>query len=456
MLDHAVLVLRRAAICLALVLAGWPLRSAFAADRPNILLILADDFGWGDLGAYGGKFAPTPRLDQLAAEGTRFTRFYTASPICSPSRCGILTGQFPGRWRLNSYLQTRAGNRACGQVDFLDAKAPSLARMLKEAGYVTSHVGKWHLGGGRDVKDAPLFEAYGFLESAGTWESPEPHANLGKRFPPWDRRMDGEQVPRWERTAWMVDHSLDFIRRHKDRPWFVNLWLDDTHDPFVSTAEDWNGDGKTREKFVQVLQRLDQQMGRLLDGLKAAGEDGETLVLFLGDNGPSPSYDHERTGGLRGGKLSLYEGGIRTPLLARWPGRVPAGRVNEATVLSAVDLVPTLCALTGSALPPGYESDGEDLSAAFRGEARPRTRPLLWEYGRDSNCFRYPADPGDRSPNLAIRDGQWKLLVQADGGGVELYDVSSDVQETSNVADAHPDVVKRLTAQVLAWRKTLP
>lgn len=454
MLDHAVSVMRCAALCLTLVLTGWS--SVSAADRPNILLVMADDFGWGDLGSYGGKLAPTPRLDQLAAEGTRFTQFYAAAPICSPSRCGLLTGQFPARWRLNSYLQTRAGNRCCGQADFLDAKAPSLARMLKEAGYATAHVGKWHLGGGRDVKEAPPFESYGFLASAGTWESPEPHVKLGRTFPPWDRRKDPAQVPRWERTGWMVDHSLDFIRRHKDQPWFVNFWLDDTHDPFVSTDDDWNGDLKTRDKFVTVLQRLDQQMGRLLDGLAAAGEDRETLVLFLGDNGPSPTYQRERTGGLRGAKLSLYEGGIRTPLLVRWPGHVPAGAVNEATVISSVDFVPTFCGLTGAALPPAYQSDGEDLSAALLGEARLRTRPLLWEYGRDSNCFRYPVDPEERSPSLAIRDGHWKLLVQADGSGVELYDVRSDAQETSNVADQQPEVVKRLSEQVLGWRKSLP
>lgn len=456
MLDQADLLRRGIAVGLTMIAVCALPFAAECADRPNVLIVLADDMGWGDLSCYGGQLAPTPNLDRLAAQGTRYTQFYAAAPICSPSRCGILTGQSPGRWRINSYLQTRAGNKACGQADFLDAKAPTLARMLKDSGYATAHIGKWHLGGGRDVKDAPLLQEYGFTEAAGTWESPEPHAKLGIRHPPWDRRSEPEQVPRWQRTAWMVDHTLEFIGRHKDEPWFVNLWLDDTHDPFVAQQEDWEGDLKAREKLVRVVTALDVQVGRLLDGLAAAGEDRETIVLFLGDNGPSPTYQHERTGGLRGAKLSLYEGGIRTPCLIRWPDHVPAAAVNEATLLTGVDLVPTLCALTGAALPPGYVSDGEDLSSALVGEAKPRTRPVFWEYGRDSNCFRYPGDANDRSPNLAIREGQWKLLVNADGTDVELYDILADSKEVQNLAGDQPEVVTRLTEQVLAWRKSLP
>jgi arylsulfatase A-like enzyme len=147
---------------------------AFAADKPNIIFILADDMGLGDVGCYGGTVAPTPQLDRLAREGTRFTRYYSASPICSPSRCGLITGQFPARWNITSYLQTRAGNRQCGQADFLDPKAPSLPRLLQATGYANAHIGKWHLGGGRDVADAPKFAAYGYDLGHGTYESPEP------------------------------------------------------------------------------------------------------------------------------------------------------------------------------------------------------------------------------------------------------------------------------------------
>ena len=161
----------------ALAAAVLAASAASAADRrPNIILILADDLGSADLSCYGNRDVATPRLDRMAAEGTRFTQYYSGSPICSPSRAALTTGMYPGRWRITSFLQTRKGNRECGQADFLDPAAPSLARTLKAAGYATAHIGKWHLGGGRDVDDAPKFAAYGFDEHAGTWESPQPHA----------------------------------------------------------------------------------------------------------------------------------------------------------------------------------------------------------------------------------------------------------------------------------------
>lgn len=422
---------------------------------PNIVVVLADDFGWGDVSAYGGTIAATPHLDRMAREGVRFTQFYTASPICSPSRCGIVTGQFPARWKITSYLQTRAGNAACEMADFLDPKAPALPRVLKDAGYATLHVGKWHLGGGRDVKEPPKFAAYGYDRGLGTWESPEPHPDLTATNWIWS---DQDKVKRWDRTRWMVDQTVAFLKANPAKPCFVNLWLDDTHTPWVPSAADTDKKpANTRPLYKKVAEDMDRQLGRLMDAVRDLKSDRPTLVLFLGDNGPLPTFNQLRTAGLRGQKLSLYEGGVRVPGIAWGPGLVKAGVTNTDTVVAAVDLLPSLGKLAGATLPAGYTPDGEDLSQALLGVATPkRSKPLFWEYGRNAKSFAYPQDAKHRSPNLAVRDGDWKLLVNADGSGAELYDLRTDPNETKNQAVAEPVVTARLKDAVLAWRKALP
>jgi arylsulfatase A-like enzyme len=459
----------------SLFLAVGPAHAADAPPspdrRPNVLVILADDLGWGDLSCYGNRTVSTPQLDRLAGEGLRFTQYYAAAPICSASRCGILTGQDPGRWRITGYLQTRAGNRECGQADFLDPRAPTLPRTFRAAGYATAHLGKWHLGGGRDVVDAPRFAAYGYDLGLGTYESPEPAAPLGRETMPWEKRLEPGQVPRHERTRWMVDQVLAFLDAHRDRPCFVNLWLDDVHTPFRPSADQRaavssDAADPVRAAFGAVLAETDRQLGRLLAGLRERGIEGQTLVLFAGDNGPEPSFDHARTGGLRGMKWSLYEGGIRVPLIARWPGVLPAGRVDETSVIGAVDLFPTLCALCGIDPPPGASLDGQDRSAVLRGTPSIRGEPLFWQYGRKPGSesgeargllgFPYPKEPGARSPNLAVREGPWKLLVNDDGNGAELYNLVDDPHEAHDRAADDPERARRLAARVLGWRRTLP
>jgi len=430
-----------------------------ADRRPDIVLILADDLGPGDI---GGEVAPTPHLDRMAAEGTRFTRYYSAAPICSPSRCGLLTGQWPGRWRITSYLQAKAGNRACEQADFLDPKAPSLPRILKSSGYATMHVGKWHLGGGRDVVEAPKFARYGYDLGLGTYESPEPHPDLTARDWIWSAV---DPVKRWDRSRWMVDQTLEFLKSHPDQPCFVNLWLDDPHSPWVPSVEDQtpgkegraSGKGDTPARLRGVMVELDRQVGRLLEVLRTRDQSRPLLVLFLSDNGPLPPFPGQaRTRQLRGSKLSLYEGGIRLPFIAWGPGLVAPGRVNNSTILSAVDLLPSLTKIAGATLPAGYHGDGEDLSQAISGQSEPvRTRPLFWEYGRNATSFAYPMAK-NRSPNLAILEANWKLLVNADGSGVELYNLAQDPQEMRNQATEQPELTARLQAELLRWRKSLP
>ncbi len=424
-----------------------------AAARPHIVFILADDLGFGDIGSYGGG-VPTPNLDQMAHEGARFTQAYVASPICSPSRAGLITGQHPARWRITSYLQSRKGNRACEMADFLDPAAPSLPRTLQSAGYRTAHVGKWHLGGGRDVTNAPPFKAYGYDLGFGTYESPEPHPDITATNWIWSPQ---DPVKRWDRTRWMVDRTLDFLRADKSRPAFVNLWLDDTHSPWIPSAAqlgERGGSSESRRNLREVIIEMDRQVGRLLAAARALGSGRETLVIFMADNGPLPTFNQTRTSGLRGAKLSLYEGGIREPFIAWWPGRVPA-RVDHATILSSLDIFPTLASIAGAKLPTQPTLEGHDLSPALFGREVSRSTPLFWEYGRNTNSFAYPPRP-NRSPNLAMRQGPWKLLLQSDGSAGELYNLHQDTAETNNLAALHPAQFAAMKNSLLSWRQSLP
>ncbi|MGI6543002.1 MAG: sulfatase-like hydrolase/transferase [Limnochordia bacterium] len=413
--------------------------------RPNIVFVLADDMGWGDLACYGNQKAHTPHIDRLAAEGIRFEQFYAASPVCSPSRVGATTGMYPERWRIRSFLQTQFNNYMLGQANYLDPNAPTLARTLRNAGYATAHFGKWHMGGGRDVYDAPLPSAYGFDEHRVNIEG------LGPRF---------AQVPGNSNfavsTADVVDATLDFLKRHPDQPCYVNLWPSDVHTPHVPTEATRAkyaalGYNLQRQNFYGNLEEFDQQIGRFLKGLDELGIAEKTLVIFVGDNGPLPLLAGERTGSMRGGKGSLYEGGIRVPGIVRWKGRIEPGQVNTQTVFSTLDLLPSLCAIAEVALPAGVTFDGEDLSAALLGEQLRRTHPLFWEYGHMQDYYPRPPSATDQSPTLAVRDGDWKLLVNTDGSGAELYNIGSSRFEFRDLAGDYPEITARLSQMVRDW-----
>lgn len=428
--------------------------------QPNIILVLVDDMGYADVGCYRNrtnsttdKLIPTPNIDRLAAEGIKFTNYYSAAPICSPSRVALTTGMAAGKWNITSYLDNRKHNRTCEQTDFLDSSAPSVARSLKTAGYATAHFGKWHMGGGRDVTDAPGITTYGFDEYASTYESPDPDPLLTSTNWIWAKT---DSIKRWKRTAYFVDKTLDFLKRHPDQPCYINLWPDDVHTPWVpdeSTLEEFpKGTEKPRE-FNSVLAELDKQVGRLMAGLKAQGVDENTLVIFTSDNGPLPSFEGGRAAPYRGSKLSLYEGGIRMPFLVRYPAKTPKGQVDTRSVLCATDLFPTLGSLAGQQSIP--QGDGENVAAAFEGRPYFRKTSLFWEYGRNNESFQYPQGR-DRSPNLAMRQGNWKLLINDDGSGVELYDLNHDPSETTNVAEKQTMMTGQMRTKLLAWRKELP
>ena len=450
--------------CFGLILLGLALTvSLHAADtppKPNILFILADDLGWGDPSCYGNAKFKTPSLDRMAREGTLFTQYYQGGSVCSPSRCTLMTGRWPAEFRIHGHYATAQQNRQRDMSDFLDPAAATLPRLLKEAGYATAHVGKWHLG--RPPRGGEGLAAYGFDETL------------------WlDARSDmaGEDVNLWavpnrpRASRVLVDSMIEVLQRAKTagKPFFAQLWLNDPHAPLAPSADQMKpfhrmepaGFTSPHEVYAATVTEMDRQIGRVLDQLDALGLAQNTIVIFSSDNGPEDIEINNATwsgvgstGPLRGRKRSLYEGGIRLPFIVRWPQAVPAGQVNNLTVVSGADLLPTLCELAGAPVPDAVKVTlrGQSMAAAWRGDKTfQRTTPLMWEWR-----FRIVNHPWNRSPMLAIREGKWKLLLNPDRSRVELYDIPADVLEQNNLAEQHPDVVARLSEKALAWQKTLP
>lgn len=468
--------------------------------------------GWGDLSSYGSPLAQTPNLDQLAAEGTRLTQFYAGAPICSPSRATMFTGQYAARSHINSFLSATHENRAKDNVDHLALDRPSLARTLQQGGYATGHFGKWHLGGGRDVgyataptpgtnAVAPRVVEYGFDaawtqfeglgnriinvqdyggDAQGTVVRPSPFLNhLNQQS---DARGTGgglDQLVYLEReynAQFMVDRAIEFVdaRQQADpqQALFVNLWLDEVHtphDPPPSIVARYNNDPayahlpQHQRNYLAVLESTDQQIGRLVDYLDARGLGDNTLILVTADNGADPDNVAllDSSGPFRGSKGDVFEGGIREPLIARWTGTVPAGRVDNETVLGMADLFPTLTAIAGVANPAAAAFDGENLAPALLGqETLERTTPLYWNTNRGienrhSSVGANAAGAGGQEV-VAIRSGDFKLLLNAAGNTPELYNLESDPGETTNIALEHPATTRQLAQQALAIRYETP
>jgi arylsulfatase A-like enzyme len=436
------------------------------AQRPNMIVVFVDDLGYGDWSCYGNTRVETPNVDRLAAEGVRFTRFYVAAPICSPSRVGLTTGQAPARWEVTSFLADRQMNERRGMRQWLDVTAPTLPRLLQQAGYATGHFGKWHMGGQRDVGDAPLISEYGFETSLTQFEG------LGERvlatFDTFYQDNDGKRglelgsarlgrgdvtwIKRYEVTTAFVDRAIDFMRRAAEmgRPFYVNVWPDDPHSPHEPPPE-FRGDGSPAAMYDGVIRALDRDLGPLFEFVRNDPRLREnTLILVASDNGHEPGSGSG--GPLRGHKGNLYEGGIRSPLIAWGPGVIPAdhaGTTSDA-VLSALDLPPSLLALARVEPPAEVAFDGEDRLDLLLGAPNyPRERPLFW--------IRPPDRPGPegRFPDLAVLDGDMKLLVKFDGSRPELYDVATDPGETTNLAEERPELVEELTRQAREWRRTV-
>ncbi len=455
---------------LAIAVAIVAATATAGSPAPNIVVVLVDDMGWSDLSAFGGDVVTTEQIDRLAAEGLRFTNFYVNSPICSPSRTALTIGQYPQRWRIGSFLNNRAANEARGIAQWLDPAAPVLARELQARGYATGHFGKWHMGGQRDVTDAPPISAYGFDRSLTNFEG------MGPKLLPLTRTPDSDRPRRiWEQavnlggpvtwmdrsriTAGFVAAAVAFIDEAAaaGRPFYVNVWPDDVHSPFFPPVDRWGRGGK-RDRYHGVLDSMDEQLGRLFDRIRNdEALRTNTLVVVCSDNGPEPGAGTSDP--LRGVKTWLYEGGIRSPLIVWGPGLVAeaaAGTANTTAVLSAIDINRSLYALTDTPVPPGHTLDGENLIETLLGRAEQgRSGPL---------CFRRPPDrPGNDdvwgqgdNPDLAVRDGRWKLLVNFDGSDPQLYDLEADPAETRNVVGEQPEIAARLERVVFDWHASLP
>jgi arylsulfatase A-like enzyme len=448
---------------------------------PNIIVILTDDMGYGDISADGGPYH-TPHIDRLAAHGLQITHYYSPAPICSASRVGLLTGMAPAEWNFHAFEGTRKVSQAIKQAPYLDPIAPTIARTLKQqAGYATAHIGKWHMGGSRDVYNAPKFAEYGFDVHHGTYESPEPDPLITATNWIWSPQ---DSIKRWQRTAYFVSKTLQFLRLHKGTPCYVDLWPDDMHTPWVPNKKQQSiyPKGNWSEKsFEAVLKPYDKQIGRLIAGLKKLGIYKNTLIIFTSDNGPYPTFGGKRTNGMRGSKFSLYQGGNNMPFIVEWPGHVPEGKVDSTSVVSGLDIFPTLASIIGVPLPSRYHFDGESRKGVWLGHPSKRTKPLYWEYGSfgKKSAYIYPstssigrgyekkdnakgyrkgkgAQSKNRSPNLAIQQGKWKLLINYDGSNEQLYNLKADPDESNNILELHQNIANKLKEKLIRWRNNLP
>lgn len=451
-------------------------------EKPNVVILFIDDMGYADPSCFGNPLIKTPNIDALAQNGIKFTNFYVNSPICSPSRVAINTGQYPMRHKIHSYINSSKANALRGMADFLDPNVKTLAKTLQANGYATAHIGKWHLGGGRDVDYAPLIQEYGFDKSFTSFEGlgdrvlfndsihglSRQSAKLKKGNIVWADKCDV--------TEMYVDSALAFINRNKEQPFFLHLFPDDVHDyhlPRPETLEKYKSltQNPWEQKFLAVLDELDTQIGRFLKGLEEMNELENTLILFTSDNGPTDwrrYYEMEKypegydgvlyapgfAGPFHGRKWSLYEGGIRMPFIAQWAGHIKKGTIDSTTVMSAIDLYPTVCSLLGINYPENI--DGTDKSNALFGVPIKDVPPIMWEYGSGPRGSIKPGNKENISPTLAIRDGDWKLLINPDSTNAKLFNLIEDPGETTNLVDENDELSRELAGKLIQWRKSMP
>ncbi|MEZ5955822.1 MAG: sulfatase-like hydrolase/transferase [Hyphomonadaceae bacterium] len=434
--------------------------SAGAAEEaqtrsPNIVLIVADDLGYGDLGAYGGLRIHTPNIDALAADGVRFTNGYVTAAVCAPSRAGLLSG----RHQQNFGYEFNPVRRDLEGVG-IPANVRILPEVMHERGYRTALIGKWHLGRTRETH--PMSRGFdefvgfspgatGYLVAPGPGDEwlPDPVPGLPPGFLPMrlERGYEREQREGGYLTDILTDEAVEFIGRNRERPFLLTLTYSAPHTPLQAPASYLQRyahiENQSERIYAAMVSALDDGVGRVIAALRDQGLSDHTLVVFMSDNG-CPAYIGEgvcSNGPWRGHKAMYLEGGVRVPMIVSWPGVVPRGAVYEAPVLS-YDLTATILEAAGAS---AEGLDGLDLLSRLRTGAAPAHQaPIFWR----------------TAPNYAVRDGDWKLIVseRADGEGMltYLYDLEGDPSEEHNLASAYPEVVARLNGAFQEWNRGLP
>ena len=440
---------------------GVPESSIHAERPPNVLMIMIDDLGWTDLRVQGNERLETPNIDQLAAEGMRFTDNYAAAPVCSPTRAAVITGQSPARLAITNHISPNqdrfqpegASLRAAEMYTHLKLDYVTLAERLKDGGYATAFLGKWHISGSRSEISTvepgrrPEFQGFdvniGGVSFGGPPSYFDPYEN-----PTIEDREEGEYL-----TYRLADETIRFMDEHQDEPFFIALWPYTVHWPMEAPQElvdkyadrpgfEDYGDGiESSTRYAAMIEAMDDAIGRVLAKLDELNLAEETLVIFTSDNGAYGGVTDLSP--LRAAKGHLYEGGIRVPLIIRWPGKVEAGTISSEPVIS-MDFFPTILEVAGLEVTPGVPLDGESLL------------PLLRQTGsleREAIYFHYPnyAFHGENRLGGAIRKGDYKLINFYDDDSVELYDVVHDLSEEHDLAGEMPEVAAEMKADLAAW-----
>lgn len=425
-----------------------------AQKQPNIVFIFTDDLGYTDLSCYGNTYHKTPRIDQIARDGVKFSQAYSSSPVCSPSRAGLMTGKHPGRLQLTNFLvglrtDSLSPVLPAPYVHYLPTSEKTLAEYLNEEGYTNGIVGKWHLGNGDSL--SPTRRGFHFDRLIG---------RNGLDYYNYSILSDGKTIFEDKGTSYLTDkltdYGVEFIKDNKSSPFFLYLAYSAPHvfivpkpdkvRPYFLTYNEHNG--KFNPYYAAMLESLDEGVGRILDTLKELGLDENTIVVFTSDNGgvgldelgPTPTNLMP----LRAWKGHVYEGGIRVPTLIKWPARIPAGMVSESIFINT-DYLPTLLSATGSSKKPG-NIDGKNVLSAWIEPSKPLDRgPIFWHYPHFSNQMGRPAG--------AVRMGNYKLVESYENGKTELYDLSTDISESIDLTKLKPALSEKLHTLLKNWRE---